>query len=151
MKIKTAILFVLFLTGFMQSASARYADEIAVSQDEVWKAAKEALKPFGLRKVDEGKHTLETNWIHDKVKRRNRLLKNIPNLEYDRRYRMKIKFQDRAGDTLVEINGVFQQRYPHHEQKTWQTVKPEIEDMDLEQEIFMKILNQLAHSRNEFA
>jgi hypothetical protein len=150
MKSKILIYAFLFALIFCpEGAWARYTDEIAVSRDEVWKAAFEALKPFGLRKADEKKMILETKWIHDTVKRRNKLLLNMPSQEYDRRYRVKVLLKDRAGDTLVEVKGVFQQRYPNHEQKTWETIQPKADDLDLEQEMFMKILNQLSRHRND--
>lgn len=149
MKKTFLLLFLLAAVLGQGTASARYSDEIAVSVDEVWKAAKNALGPIGLRKVDDKNFYLETKWIVDRIKRRNKLLLDMPSQEYDRRYRMKIQLKDRSGDTAIEIKGVFQQKNPNIEQKTWSVVLPKADDLDVEQEIFMKILNELAKSRND--
>ena len=128
-------------------AWAVYKDEVAVSQDEVWKAAVAAFKSYGFRKVDEKKMKIETKWIYDTVTRSNPLLKNVTKEKYERRYRMKIQFRDRAGDTVVEVNGVFQQRPSGHgPQVSWTWVKPRLEDLDIEQDDFMKILSEMARN-----
>ncbi len=151
MKVRPLFLMALLGTALLlpSPAHARYSDEIAVSQDEVWKAALEALKPFGIRKTNESKKRIETKWIYDSVVRKNRLLKNIPRQKYERRYRMRIQLKDRAGDTVVEIKGVYQQRFPGRVQVSWRLVEPNADDLDIEQEFFMKILNQLGNTRNE--
>ncbi len=140
---------VLLLTVAPKNSFARYSDEIAVSQDEVWKAVQTALKPFGIRKINENKKTIETDWVQDRVRRSNRLLKNIPKQMYDRRYRMKVRLRDRAGDTMIEITGVFQQRIGTRIQDPWELIKPTGDDLDIEQDFFMKILNQLSNDRRD--
>ena len=60
-----AALFLAGLLIYSRPVFALYSDEIAVSQDEVWSAAKEALKPFRLKKIDENKKTFETHWTYD--------------------------------------------------------------------------------------
>lgn len=143
----TVALIFLFL-AMTSSCWAIYSDEIAVSQDEVWKAAVEAFKPYGLRKADAKKKQIETKWIYDNVLRSGGLLKRIAKEEYERRYRMKIKIADRAGDTKVEIRGVFQQRHQSlNPQISWTLIRPRADDLDVERDFFMKILSRIEKNR----
>lgn len=128
-------------------AFAVYKDEIAVSLDEVWPAAKEALKYSGLKKVNDSKKTFETKWTQDTVEQSNGLLKSYIKDEYDRRYRYKVSVADRYGDTEVTVKAVVQKKRKGLVQYTWRLVKPTADDLDVERDAFMKILAQIEKIR----
>lgn len=149
-KRSAALAIALFLFAAHPPAWAVYKDEIAVSQDEVWKAVLDTFKPLGIRKTDEQKKELETKWITDKVVKSSGLLKRIAKEEYVRRYRFKVRLHDRSGDTAVEIRGIFQQKHANAgSQVSWSLIKPTLEDLDVERDYFMKILATLGRNRSE--
>ncbi len=143
--------FAALLAGILLASTpafAVYKDEIAVSQDEVWKAVIEVMKPFGIRKQKADKKEITSKWIYDTVTRSGGVFKSIAREEYDRRYRFKIKLNDRVGDTTVEIRGVFQQRRTGlNEAAAWRLFRVKADDLDVEREFFMKILKQIGNTR----
>jgi hypothetical protein len=140
---------VVLLTAFPGLLWATYTDEIAVSQDEVWPAVLQVVKAHGMRKSNEKKKTAETQWMYDRVVRsRGPLKKAGVKQEYERRYRLKIKLQDRVGDTVVEVRGVFFEKPVSPTPViSWRKVKPERDDLNKERDFFMDILRQLEKNR----
>lgn len=130
---------------------AVYTDEIAISMDEVWPAAKESFKASGLKKVNEEKKTFETKWTYDTVTQSVGPLKSFTKDELDRRYRYKVAITERFGDTLVTVKAVFQKRRRGLIQYTWRLSKATADDLDVERDAFMKILAQIERTRNEAA
>ena len=126
-----------------------YSDKIAVPIEEVWQAANEALAPYGVRRVNEEKKHIESDWMEDRVLRSRGLLKNIAAKLYQRRYRIRIQLapeEDYA--TQVKIEGIFQER-PLDAKPilSWRTVKRETADYKVEYDFFTKVLKQLETHR----
>lgn len=144
---KTVLILLAALFAFARPVLAVYTDEIAISADEVWPAAKEALKYSGVKKVNEEKKTFETKWTQDTVRQSSGLLKSYVKDEYDRRYRYKVAITDRYGDTVVTVKAVFQKKRKGLQQYSWRLVKPTADDLDVEQDAFMKILAQIEKTR----
>ena len=107
-------------------------------------------KVHGFKKRDEKNHTLETNWVTDRVVRSRGLLKQFTSKTYDRRYRIVVKITQRDYDSEIQINGVFQERAVENNQQLilWQKYKPEGMDYDIERHTFMQILNRLELARH---
>ena len=126
-----------------------YSDHIGVSTDEVWQAAVQVFKPYGIHRSDESKKNLETNWMQDQVVRSRGLLKKIAKARYDRRYRLKFRVSEKAGGADVEIKGVFEEKpVDIGFSVPWKRVGGvEIDDADIEQDFFMKILRRMEKNR----
>lgn len=133
-----------------QSAAFAYTDQITVKAPEAWEAAKEVLKPRGVKKIDEENYIIETKWVTDRVVRSRGMLKQFASQTYERRYRFRVKVTQRDYDTEIEVKGTFQER-PHETNSSilmWQSYRPEGIDYDVERQVFMQILNRLELARS---
>lgn len=148
---KTIYFALMAIFLFTRPGYALYTDEIAISIDEVWPAAKEGLKYAGLKKINEEKKTFETKWTYDTVTQSVGPLKNFTKDELERRYRYKVSITERYGDTLVTVKAVFQKKRKGLIQYSWRLVKPSADDLDVERDAFMKILTQIEKTRNSAA
>ncbi len=129
---------------FCQFAQAEYSDEIGAPADEIWTAAHEALKSYGFRKEDKKNWEMETRWTEDRVKRSGGLLKKFASQVYERRYRMKIHLLRKGDVTYLSVRGVFEIKPMHTGIAiSWQKVRAQTPDYQMEQDFFMKILRQL--------
>jgi hypothetical protein len=136
----------LWLLGFLFPAPgwAVYSDELGVPVEEVWQAALIALKPSGIRKADFDKKVIETKWVEDRVVRSRGLLKKVTGENILRRSKFKVTFKTVGIATEIRIEGVFRDK-PHSTgpMVSWRKVKPELQDIKLEQALFFKILKAL--------
>jgi hypothetical protein len=136
----------------LQEPAAAYTDDIQAPAEQVFKAAREVLEPFGIRKMDPEKKQIESQWIEDRVVRTRRLLpigiKTKLKQTYDRRYRIQIECQETPPITRITVKGRFQVKlvegYPISH---WQLVKPQLVDYDAERDFFFKILRKLEENR----
>ncbi|HXV28610.1 MAG TPA: hypothetical protein VD913_06575 [bacterium] len=134
-------------------ALGAYTDEIEAGVDEVWKAAQDVLKPYGIRKMLPEDKRLETKWIEDRVVRETRLLPIGPNKKLkhtnDRRYRIRVQLDEKPSGVEVKVKGRFQIK-PTEDlpQLRWRAVvKPELADYDVERQFFFKILKRIEDYR----
>ena len=135
------VVFLFFPCHFLLA----YQDDVGVRFEEAWAAAKKSLQTYGLRKENINKKEMETDWKEDHVVRSGGLLKKIASKVYRRRVRFKLHFQEVSPLlTGLEIQGVFEER-PIEDSPAlmWQKVKPRTEDLELEVQLFYRILNQL--------
>ncbi len=146
-----------FLISFMmvsapfQKTAAAYTDQITVKADEAWRAALEVVKSYGLHKMDARKKFLETDWVQDTVVRKGKwVFKGIFSKTYERRYRLSVRVTQRDYDSEIEVRGNFQERSkePNSYLFSWQKVKPDGDDLDVERVVFMRILNRLELARS---
>lgn len=140
---------VFFLWGRTPAVFAAYYDEVAVGAAEVFHAAEQVLKPYGIRKADFEKKVLETRWQEDTVERSRGLFKHILKQQYYRRWRMKISLHEREGGTEVQVKGVFEERATETGPSIpWKRVKTSGLDHQIEREIFFKILTRIETLRD---
>ena len=145
---KKIFIFGLFLYLFSTGAAfAVFSDKVMAPPDEVWKAVVGAIKPYGTRKADAKRKKTETRWAYDSVVRSRGLLKKVAKKTYQRRSRMKIDVQDDVGDSILRVEGIFQESSGDSAVLNWRNVKPQDSDYDLEERMFMTILRQMEKNR----
>lgn len=139
---RIALLFMLVLSS---NAFALYTDQIGAPIEEVWQAAKDSLKSYGIKKEDLIKKHFETRWVEDRVVRSSGLLKKVASRIYILRYRMRLQFIEDAKGTKVEIQGTYRQKpLDGSPSSRWETTRPE---RDLERDFFYKVLRQVETNR----
>lgn len=141
---KTARIAVLFML-LSSNAFAVYSDQIGAPIEEVWQAAKDSLKPYGIQKENLLKKHFETRWVEERVVRSSGLLKKVASRIYRLRYRIRLEFVEDAKGTAVEVRGTYQQKpLDGSPSSRWQSTRPE---RDLEREFFYKVLRQVETNR----
>ena len=132
------------VVGLSVNAHA-YSEEIGLSIDKVSPAVKAVAQAYsGIAKSKDEGRWIETKWKEDYVVRKSKILKNIISAKYKRRHKLRIKLTPNLSFTKIEISGFYQQKKPDVAPSIpWQTIKPKLDDLDLERELFFKILKQL--------
>ena len=132
------------------SSAFAYTDEIRdITPDEAWRATLKVLGPKGVKKADEKKRIVQSNWVEDEVVRRNELFKGITSQIYRRRTKMKVTITENPRTVEVQIKGTFEEKPQQSAvQAPWRKFKPQIQDYDLERTLFMRILTQIAQDHN---
>lgn len=128
-----------------------YTDVILIAPDELWKAIEEVMKPYGIKKMDSKKYSIQSKWVEDQVERKRPVIPilktNIAVTQTsDRRYRIKISLEKVDLGTQIRIQGEFQEKLQlmdGHPQNPWKKVKPQMADYNIERDFFYKILRQL--------
>lgn len=142
----------LFLTLLLAGAPSifAYTDQITVKAPEAWQAALKVMKPYGIKKEDPEKMTIETVWVKDTVVRSRGFLKKITGKHYERRYKLNVTITQRDYDTEIYIHGRYQLRPldTRSDLLLWNKIKPTAADYQIEQDIFMNILKTLEIARN---
>ena len=131
----------IFLTWLPSNAFALYSDQVAAPIEEVWQAAKDSLRDYGIRKDDSVKKHLETRWIEDRVVRSSGLLKKVASRPYRLRYRIHLDFVEDSRGTRVDVRGTYQQKpVDGSPSSRWETTRPE---RNLERDFFYKVLRKV--------
>ncbi len=135
----------LFFMLLSSNAFAIYSDQVGAPIEEVWQAAKDSMKPYGIQKEDLLKKHFETRWVEDRVVRSSGLLKKVASRIYRLRYRMRLEFVEDAKGTKVDVKGTYRQKpLDGSLSSRWETTRPE---RDLEREFFYKVLRQVETNR----
>ena len=147
---RMGILFFVVLLIWIPAVFA-YTDQITVKAPEAWQAALKVIKPYGIKKEDPEKMTIETKWVRDTVVRSRGVLKKLTGKHYQRRYKLKVFITQRDYDTEIQVAGRYQIRAldTHSDLILWQKIKPTAADYQIEQDIFMDILRTLELARGE--
>ncbi len=138
---------------FLVSTSSVYAytDKVAVETLEVWTAAREALKPYGIRNENKIKGEIESKWIYDRVVRSRSLgfFKKMISENVDRRYRVRIHLKPEPFATEISVRGLFQDRSTGTGPLArWRKVTPGSEDYAVERDFFFKMIQALETLRH---
>ena len=148
---KIAGIFLGFLAATIPCtrACATYYDQVAVPSDEIFEAARQVLDAsYGIQKADSHKKSLQSQWYEDRVVRSRGLLKKFTQKAYHRRYRIHIQLKDTPEGTDVKVKGAFQEKSNDAPPGVpWRPVKTEGIDLQIEREIFSKILTQMEEIR----
>lgn len=125
-----------------------YSDEISAPLEEVWQGVQEAMKPYGIKKMDRDKNEIQSRWIEDRVKRSRGLLKRVASQLYARRYRLKVRLKPLAHLTAVNVRGTFEERPLDSAPAVhWRSYKLQSSDYEVERDFFMQLLKTLQSRR----
>lgn len=148
------VLGVFFLA--LQTTAFAYLDEVLMTPDEVWTAAKTVMEPKGVRTENKAAYTLKSKWIEDYVRKEKNILPAALGRGVTlrstvrRRYQMAVELKELPTGTEIQISGKYQERpigAPEH-QARWKYVKPSTEDYELERALFFKILGEMARVKS---
>ena len=141
--VMTTVLILFSLSAFA------YTDDIqGATVDDAWQAALKALGPKGVKEADEKKKVLVSRWMEDEVVRRNSLFKGVTSQSYRRRSQMEISLTEIPDGVHILIKGEFEEKpQDSPAQAPWRKLKMQTEDYDLERNLFMRILTQMAKDR----
>jgi len=140
----------------VQPGALAYLDEVLMTPDEIWSAAKLVLEPTGIVVENKASYTLKSNWIEDIIRKEKKLLPRAvgggPSMARTvrRRCQMTVMLKELPTGTQIQITGKYQERplsAPEH-QARWKFVKPSTEDYELERLLFFKILREMARLKS---
>ena len=138
---------ILIQTGAPQKAWA-YHEEIGAGSKEVFIAALQALKPYGINQQDEEKLYIETDWVLGSSERTTSLYFTKIQKTLQRRTKFKVSFKAWPRYTEVDIRAEDQfKRASSSEKAPWRKMKPAFDDYSQERELFRKILSQIEFNR----
>jgi len=150
-RIMTLILF--FFA--MPPAALAYLDEVLMTPNEIWEAAKTVLETPGIDVENKETYTLKSKWVEDYVRKERTVIPRQVGRGFTltgtvrRRYQMMIVLKELPSATQIQITGKYQERpvgAPEH-QARWKFIKPSTEDYELERQLFFKILREMARIR----
>lgn len=125
-----------------------YTDNIAAPKEEVWAAAVEVLRPYGIRAQNAEKGILESGWIVGESMRTKKLGGMIKK-KYLRQTRLRISIQPRAFQTTLTVKASFRYRAKDASPRApWRFLTPSASDKQIEYEFFKKILRRLELRRS---
>lgn len=125
-----------------------YHEEVGADVKEVYAAALEVLKGYGISEQDETKLLIETDWIEARSERVKSLIFFKVKKSYLRRTKFKVTFKRWPRYTEIDIRAEYKFK-PHDASASapWRKMKPRFEDYGQERELFRKILSQIEFSR----
>ncbi len=147
-KFLTLTIYLSFLQMGMSKTGFAYHEEIGAGSEEVFKAALQALEPYGIRKQNAEKLTIETNWVEGSSDRTTSLYFTKIEKTLLRRTKFKVSFKSWPRYTEVDIRAEYQFKpLSSSERAPWRKMKPAFDDYSQERELFRKILSQIEYNR----
>ncbi len=146
-------LFVPGFLGFMLLCSgpkvlSAYHEEIGADVQEVYAAALEVLKGYGIAEQDDSKLFIETDWVEARSERVKSLVFFKVRKSYLRRTKFKVSFKRWPRYTEIDIRADYKFKPSDSSASApWRKLKPRFEDYGQERELFRKILSQIEFAR----
>lgn len=145
-----------FWAGFLGAAVAlaaagpvlAYHEEVGADVQEVYAAALDVLKDYGIDKQDKEKFTIETDWVEARSERSKSLVLFKIQKSYVRRTRFKLTFKRWPRYTEIDIRAEYKFKpFDASDTAPWRKMKPKFQDYNQERELFRKILAQIEFNR----
>ena len=149
-QIKKISFFVLFLGFCMLPYVYSYQDEVDAPASEVFEAVKEILTEDYMEKVDTEKGIIWSDWVEDRMVRKNDMVIVKTKKEFIRRTKYKIVLKGWPTYTEVSIIAKFQFKPMDSKLSTpWRSLKPQRSDREQEALLFRRILTQIENNRRK--
>ncbi len=150
LSIKKIFLFFVFLGLFAIPSVHAYQDEVDAPAHEVFEAVKEILTEEYLDKADAEKGIILSEWVEDRMVRKNDMIIVKTKKEFIRRTKYKILLKRWPTYTEITIIATFQFKPMDAKMSTpWRSLKPQRADREQEALLFRRILTQIEDKRRK--
>lgn len=125
-----------------------YHEEVGAEAQEVFAAAREVLRSYGLSREDSQNLFLESNWVMGRSERSRSLILFKIRKDYLRQTRFRIQLKRWPRFTEIEIRADYRFKRPDGAASApWRKMKPKFQDYSQERDLFRKILAQVEFNR----
>lgn len=129
-----------------------YHEEVGADVQEVYAAALEVLKGYGIAEQDDSKLFIETDWVEARSERVKSLVFFKVRKSYLRRTKFKVSLKRWPRYTEIDIRADYKFKPSDSSAAApWRKLKPRFEDYGQERELFRKILSQIEFARRTSA
>lgn len=145
---KSALMFMVLM---MTSTSLVYAykDEVGAPIKEVYQAVLQIFGEEFLDEADPEKGVIYSDWVEDRVLRKNKIVFFKTKKEYIRRAKYKVTLKEWPTYTEVGVLAKFQFKPGDAKLSTpWRTLSPQRADREQEALLFRRILTQIERNRS---